>query len=62
MKIQSTVFLILAATTLGATELPSFNTDWITAKPEVLTYQSKAKQGDGLFQVSVARTKNGIEH
>ncbi len=64
MKIQSTisVSLLLAATTLHATELPPFNTAWITAKPEVLTYQSKAKQGDGLFQVSVARTKNGLDH
>jgi len=53
--------LILAASTLGAAESPSFNTAWITAKPEVLTYQSKAKQGDGLYQVSVSRTKGGIE-
>jgi hypothetical protein len=53
--------LILAGTTLCAAEPPSFNTAWITAKPEVLTYQSKSKQGDGLYQVSVSRTKSGIE-
>ncbi len=53
--------LILAATPLCAAESPSFNTAWIPAKPEVLTYQSKAKQGDGLYQVSVSRTKSGIE-
>lgn len=53
--------LALAATTLCAAEPPSFNTAWITAKPEVLTYQSKSKQGDGLYQVSVSRTKSGIE-
>lgn len=63
MKMQSHVgvFLVLAATPLGAAESPSFNTAWITPKPEVLTYQSKAKQGDGLYQVSVSRTKSGIE-
>jgi hypothetical protein len=53
--------LLLAAGTLGAAELQPFNTAWITAKPEVLTYQSKARQGDGLYQVSVSRTKSGIE-
>jgi len=53
--------VVLAATTLCAADSPSFNTAWITAKPEVLTYQSKAKQGDGLYQVSVSRTKSGIE-
>jgi hypothetical protein len=63
VKTQITVCasLILAATPLGAAESPSFNTAWIPAKPEVLTYQSKAKQGDGLYQVSVSRTKSGIE-
>jgi hypothetical protein len=63
MKIQFSVSasLVIATTTLCAVEPPSFNTAWITAKPEMLTYQSKSKQGDGLYQVSVSRTKTGIE-
>lgn len=63
MKMQSPVgvSLLLAASTLCAAGPPAFNTAWITAKPEVLTYQSKSRQGDGLYQVSVSRTKSGIE-
>ena len=63
MKMQSAVCasLILVTLTLSAAESPSFDTAWITPKPEVLTYQSKARQGNGLYQVSVLRTKSGIE-
>jgi len=61
MQFPLSVSVILAATMLRAAESPSFETAWITAKPEVLTYQSKSKQGDGLYQVSVSRTKSGIE-
>jgi len=61
IKLSACAALILAASALRAAELSSFNTAWITAKPEVLTYRSKARQGDGLYQVSVSRTKSGIE-
>ena len=54
-------FLVLAAVTCCAAEPQSFDTSWIPAKPEVLTYRSTAKQGDGLYQVSVWRTPQGIE-
>jgi hypothetical protein len=53
--------LVLAATTCYAAESPSFDTTWVTAKPEVLTYRTTAKAGDGLYQVSVWRTAAGIE-
>ena len=53
---------ILLATAAGhAAEPPSFNTTWIPAKPEVSTYRSSAKQGDGLYQVSLSRSQSGIE-
>jgi hypothetical protein len=54
-------FLVLAAVTCCAAEPQSFDTSWIPAKPEVLTYRSTAEQGDGLYQVSVWRTADGIE-
>src|ERR1700690_3081408 len=53
--------LILAAATRGAADAPAFDTAWITAKPEVLTYRSTGKEGDGLYQVSIWRTEKGIE-
>jgi len=53
--------LTLATITVHATEATSFNTSWIQAEPEVLTYRSKAGQGDGLYQVSTWRTDGGIE-
>ena len=53
--------LLLAPSRLFSTETPSLDTAWITAKPEVLTYRTTGKQGDGLYQVSVWRTGNAIE-
>ena len=63
MKIRSltSTLLVLSATILSAAESPSLDTDWIPARPEVLTYSSKGKQGDGLYQVSVSRTGDQIE-
>ena len=55
------VFSIFTAATLRAAELPSFDTSWIPAKPEMLTYHSKSKQGDGLYQVSVSRNEGAID-
>src|SRR5262249_45408613 len=46
---------------LQASELPSFDTSWITGNPEVLTYRSTSKQGDGLYHVSVSRNEEKIE-
>jgi len=53
--------LLLAVAICGAADLQSFDTSWITAKPEVLTYRTTGKQGDGFYQVSVWKTGNGIE-
>ena len=55
------VCLIVSAATFRAGGSPAFDTSWIPAKPEMLTYRSKAKQGDGLYQVSVSRASSGIE-
>ncbi len=53
--------LIHAAKMVCADETASFNTSWISGKPEVLTYRTSSKQGDGLYQVAVSRTADGIE-
>jgi hypothetical protein len=53
--------LLLAAAICGAADPQSFDTSWITAKPEVLTYRTTGKQGDGFYQVSLWKTGNGIE-
>jgi hypothetical protein len=42
-------------------KVQAFNTAWIPAKPEVLTYRSSAKQSDRLYQVSLSRSQSGIE-
>jgi hypothetical protein len=39
----------------------AFDTTWIPAKPEVLTYRSTGKQGDGLYQVSIWKAADRIE-
>ena len=53
--------ICLAAATLFAAEIPSFDTAWITGKPEVLTYKTAAKEGDGFYQLSVWRSAKGVE-
>src|SRR5580700_10324844 len=53
--------LLVAVATCSATQPQSFETAWITAKPEVLTYRTTSKQGDGFYQVSVWRSSRGIE-
>jgi len=57
--IKRSLLLILAAATCHGAE--SFDTAWITAKPEVLTYRTTAKEGEGLYQVSIWKTASGIE-
>jgi hypothetical protein len=52
---------VFGATMLCSGAPQSFDTSWISSKPEMLTYRSKAKQGDGLYQVSVSRAAKGIE-
>jgi len=62
MKHLLTVSALLAITmSSGASNVPAFDTTWIPTQPEVLTYRSTGKQGDGLYQVSVWRTPSGIE-
>lgn len=53
--------VVFGATMLRADAPQSFNTSWISSKPEMFTYRSTAKQGDGLYQVSVSRAADGIE-
>jgi hypothetical protein len=60
-KLFSCASLILTSGWLQASELPPFNTSWISGKPEVLTYRSTAKQSDGLYQVSVSRNEEKFE-
>ncbi len=62
MKIIFQSFLLLAAaSTVFAAEPTPFKTQWITSKPEVLTYSSIGKQGNGLYQVSFLRTDSTVE-
>ena len=55
------LMLILASAACHGAAAESFNTSWITPKPEVLTYHTTAKEGDGLYQVSIWKTAGGIE-
>lgn len=55
------IFLVFCAGMCGAAEPRSFDTSWITDKPEVLTYRTSGKEGDGLYQLSVWKTPDGIE-
>lgn len=57
----TTMCIVLSTDFLGAAEPLQFNTAWITSKPEVLTYKSTSKQGDGLYQVSIAKSDSVIE-
>ncbi len=57
----SIITIVLFSDFLGAAEPMQFNTAWITSKPEVLTYKSISKQGDGLYQVSIAKSDSIIE-
>jgi len=52
-------FLIRAAAACCAAELQSFDTTWITPKPDVPTYRATGKEGDGLYQVLVWKTGCG---
>lgn len=53
--------IIFAAAVCSASGAQAFDTTWITAKPEVLTYRTTTKEGNGLYQVSDWKTANGIE-
>lgn len=55
------ILLIVITAAAFSAEPVSFNTQWIPSKPEILTYRSTSKQGDGLYQVSIARTDSTIE-
>ena len=39
----------------------AFNTKWIPAKPELLTYKSTGGQGEGLYQLSISQRDTTIE-
>ncbi len=55
------IFNAVVITIASATEPPHFNTEWIPARPEMLTYKSTGSQGDGLYQVSISREDSAIE-
>ena len=57
---MSIISLMLAAISQGG-QPSRFNTNWISPKPDVSTYRSTGKQGDGLYQVSVMRSDSIIE-
>ncbi len=49
------------AAAAGAADAPVFDTAWVPTQPEVLTYRSTAKEGNGLYQLSVWRNGPDIE-
>jgi hypothetical protein len=56
------VFAIVVVSNIFAASEPKFfDTKWISSKPEMLTYKSTSKQGDGLYQVSIAKGDSTIE-
>jgi len=55
------ISLALSPCSAEAQEPASFNTQWITASPEVCTYKSVSNQGEGLYQVSVSKMDSVIE-
>lgn len=64
MKCSATLLfcLVLSGATMLYAEAPSsFATDWISSKPEVLTYRSTSGQGEGLYQVSIFKRDSIIE-
>jgi hypothetical protein len=61
MNIRICLFFVFTAAMSCAAEPQSFETSWITSKPEVLTYRSTGKGGDGLYQISLWKTADGIE-
>ncbi len=45
----------------SAAEPFSVNTGWLADKPEMLTYKTTSKQGDGFYQVTLTKTAAGVE-
>ncbi len=56
----SAILLMLATAGYGGKPC-AFNTSWIPVKPQVSTYLSTSKQGNGLYQVSLMKSDSGIE-
>ena len=62
MKLKHSFILLTVIVSAAFTAEPvTFNTQWIPTKPEILTYRSSSKQGDGLYQISIARNDSTIE-
>jgi hypothetical protein len=59
--LHTLIGFILSVHLLTASEPVQFNTAWIPDKPEMLTYRTSGKQGDGLYQVTVSRMGPTIE-
>ncbi len=60
-SISLLVITLMLSTTLYGKVPVSFNTQWISSKPEVMTYSSTSKQGDGLYQVSISKRDSTVE-
>ncbi|MFZ4619303.1 MAG: hypothetical protein ACOYNS_01995 [Bacteroidota bacterium] len=52
---------IFSVSLLTASEPEPFKTQWLSSKPEVLTYSSTSKQGNGLYQISFLHSDSLIE-
>lgn len=53
--------LLFGHSLLTAAEPFTVNTGWIADKPEMLTYKTTSKQGEGLYQVTLTKTAAGVE-
>ncbi|MBU8921551.1 MAG: hypothetical protein KOO63_07005 [Bacteroidales bacterium] len=55
------VIIFVSVSSIRAQNDVICDTKWISTQPEILTYQSRSSQGDGLYQVSLYRGKDCIE-
>ena len=53
--------VVLFAAIVRANEPIKFNTQWISSKPEVLTFRSTSGQEEGFYQVSIMKRDSIIE-
>lgn len=53
--------LLFVHSFLSAAEPFTVNTGWLADKPEMLTYKTTSKQGEGFYQVTLTKTAAGVE-
>jgi hypothetical protein len=63
MKTVTFVFLGLVTAHFAARgeDAPRFDTTWIPARPEVLTYRLSTPQGEGMYQMSLTKVDSVME-